>query len=181
MLARLLHMIRLGRVSAVDDAGPVQRIQVTEAGPGADGSPAVVDKVPMLGLYGLASSPPLKSDVLVLRLFGGRTLSVAIATNHQPSRLRDLAAGDSALYDERGAYVWLTPAGLLIDGHGLPARIRNVTTLTVEGAVRVTGDVIADCEGAAISLLDLAAAYNAHKHGGVQIGAAQTSTTDHPA
>ncbi len=180
MLSRLLHLVRLGRVSAVDDTGSVQRIQVTEAAPGADGSPAVVDAVPVLGLFGLASSPPLKSDVLVVRLYGGRTLSIALGTNHQPSRLRGLSPGDAALYDQRGAYVWLTPDGLVIDGAGLPATVRNVTTLRVEGEVRVTGDVVADCDGAAISLRALHDAYNAHKHGGVQAGGALTQTTDHP-
>ena len=103
MIGRILNLLRLGRVTALDDSGPVQRLQVTEAGPGPDGTPAVIDNVPMLGLFGLASSPPLKSDILVLRLFGGRTLSIAVATNHQPSRLRGLQAGDAALYDERGA------------------------------------------------------------------------------
>lgn len=180
MIGRILNLLRLGRVTALDDSGPIQRIQVTEAGPGPDGTPAVIDNVPMLGLFGLASSPPLKSDILVLRLFGGRTLSIAVATNHQPSRLRGLQAGDAALYDERGAYVWLTPAGLVIDGAGLPVTIRNVGKVTVEGDVEATGDVVSRSAGDRVSLNELADAYQAHKHTGVQPGGGTSGLTDHP-
>lgn len=179
---RLLNMLRLGRVSAVDDTRAVQRVQVTEAGPGPDGSPAVVDDVAVLGLYGLASVAPLKSDVLVVRLFGGRSLSVAVGFNHQPTRLRGLSPGDTALYDVRGAYVRFTEAGLEIDGAGLPMTIRNVGgAVTIDAAqLRVTGDVLSRCDGEAVSLNDLADQYDAHGHTGVQPGAGTSGPTDHP-
>lgn len=179
-LARLLNMVRLGRVTGVDDTGPLQHLQITETAPGPDGSAAVVDNVGALGLFGLASVPPLKTDVLVVRLFGGRSLTIAIATNHQPSRLRDLSPGDSALYDQRGAFLKMTAEGPVLDCAGLALRIRNFSTFDVEGDVRATGDFVSRSAGDPVSLNALADAYDAHKHPGVQAGAGTSGPTDHP-
>lgn len=179
LLARVLNMVRLGRVTAIDDSGSVQRVQVTEAGPGPDGTPAVVDNVAVLGLFGVASVPPLKSDVLVVRLFGGRSLTVAISTNHQPSRLRDLEPGDSALYDQRGAYLKMTAEGPVLDCAGLALKIRNFSTFIVEGDVQATGDMISRSAGGPVSLNTVADAYGAHKHQVLAVGS-PTALTDHP-
>jgi phage baseplate assembly protein V len=178
---RVLHMIRSGRITVVDDTGPVQRVQVDQGALGPDDARSIVDKVPFLGIFGFSSSPPIQSDVVVLRLGGTRSLTVAIGTNHQPSRLKGLGPGDSAQYDVRGAYIRLTAAGIIIDGAGLPMTIRNVGTMTLEGELHVTGDVVARSAGTAVSLNGLHDAYDAHKHTGVTAGAALSGTTDHPA
>jgi phage gp45-like len=114
-------------------------------------------------------------------LGGHRSKTIAIGTNHQPSRLRNLSLGDSAQHDVRGAYIWLTENGLVIDGAGLPATIRNCGTVTVEGDVHVTGDIVSRFNGAPVSLNALRDAYHAHKRGGVQAGSASTGLTDHDA
>lgn len=181
LASRILHGLGLGRVTVVDDTGVIQRIQVDQGPSGPDGARRVIDKVPFVGQFGLTSHPPVKSDVTIIRLAGNRTLGIAIGSNHQPSRLKNLKEGDAALYDVRGAFIWLTESGLVIDGAGLPMTIRNIGTLAVEGDLHVTGDVVSRSGGSPVSLNGLRDAYHAHKHPGVQTGSGSTSTTDHDA
>jgi phage gp45-like len=159
----------------VDDSKVVQEIQFTRPY-SPDGSAAVSDNVPVVGFFGLASNPPLQSDVIVVRLFGSRTLTVAIGTNNQAARLKNLAAGDSALYDVRGAYVWLTPAGPVIDAAGGDVVVQNAATVTVKASTKIrcetpllqcTGDVVANCDTGPISLVN-------HPHSEVASGLAES-------
>ena len=150
-MSRLLHLVSAGRITVVDDSGPVQKLQVSER-PGSDGSLGVTDGVLRVAQFGFTSSPPLKSEVVLLRLWGNRTLTLALATSHQPSRLRNLNSGDTAVHDVRGAYMWWQAGGLVVDGAGLPMAVRNVGALTVMGDLKVTGDVIAQSAGDSISL-----------------------------
>jgi phage gp45-like len=167
LLTRLLHAVGVGRITAVDDTGVVQMLQVSER-PGPDGAAGVTDKVRRITQFGFTSNPPLQTEVVLLRLWGNRTLTLAIATNNQPTRLKNLQTGDSALYDQRGAYLWLTPAGLVIDGAGLPLTIQNVGTATINGALRVTEEVTANYGGADEVKV------SQHRHSAVQAGAAQS-------
>ena len=125
LVSRLLHMAGVARVTVVDDTGAVQKLQV-RGGTGSDGAPGVTDGVLRPTQFGFTSSPPVGSDVVLFRLWGNRTLCFCIATNHQASRLKGLMAGDTALYDVRGAKVLLGPGGIVIDGAGLPLTIQNV-------------------------------------------------------
>ena len=172
---RLLHMLLPGRVTLIDDTGSVQRAQVDFGPKGAGGSLRIFDKMPVLSIFGFTSNPPAKSDLLAVFFEGDPTKGVVMASNHQSSRLKNLGAGDSAMFDVRGAYVWLTPNGLVIDAAGKKVRIQNATQ------IECTGDVVANVDGTPISLKALHDAYNAHKHTGVQTGGGTTATTDHPA
>lgn len=185
---RIAHMLGIGRIRTVDDSGALQLVQV-DHGALADGD-RITDKVPRLVQFGMVSHPPAGSEVIILRVAGNRSTGVALATNHQPSRLRNLNAGDSALHDVRGAYLWLTEDGPVIDAAGLDIVIRNAATVTIVASdkvrieaprLEVTGDVVSRCDDDPVSLNTLHDAYNAHRHGGVQAGSSSTETTDSPA
>lgn len=188
---RLMHMLLPGRVTLTDDTGPVQTAQADFGPKGPDGSLRVFDKLPILGLFGFASRPPRTSEVLAIFFEGDPTKGAVIGHNHQPSRLKNLGEGDAALFDVRGAYVWLTPDGLVIDAATKHVRIQNADTVTVVASSKVrieapkaecTGDLVAKCDDASpISLTALHDAYNAHLHTGVQSGSSSTGATDHPA
>ena len=186
--SRLFHMIGSGRVKLVADDGTTQRVQVDQ-GTGPDGSPRLLDDVDRIVEFGLASNPPVDSEVVLVRLGGNRTLSIVVATNHQPSRPRDLEPGDTQIYDVRGAYIKLTANGMEIDGAGLDMTVQNCPTVTVKAAakvrvesplVEVTGDIVSRADGTRVSLNALRDAYDAHAHGGVQGGSSSTLGTDHP-
>jgi phage baseplate assembly protein V len=135
MISRVLHAVGLGRIRYVDDSGPVRRLQVDQ---GPVGRSKIIDNVPHVEQFGSASYPPLNSEVVMVRLGGNRGLGVAIGVNHQPSRLRNLAPGDKAIYDVRGAYVWLGATGPVINAAGFPVVIENAASITITSAGPVT-------------------------------------------
>jgi phage gp45-like len=125
----------LGRSTlAVNDVGPVQTVQVQLD------AISLADNVPLLYGFGTTGSPPISTDMHLAFLDGDRSKALVIASGHQTYRLRGLGVGDSALYDIRGAYCWLTAAGPAVNCAGQP--------MTVTGDLHVTGAVIAGYGGA---------------------------------
>jgi phage gp45-like len=118
---------------AVNDAGPVQTVQAQLD------ALSVRDAIPLLYSYGVTGSPPVAADLHVAFLDGDRSKAVAIASGHQSYRLRGLSPGDSALYDSRGAPLWLTPGGPAVNCGGNP--------MVITGDLHVTGAVIAGYGG----------------------------------
>jgi phage gp45-like len=152
VVARLLHAVSLGRITIVDDTGPIQKLQVTGS-PGPDGTLAVSDGVLLVGQFGFSSSPPLTSEVVLIRLWGNRTLTIAIGTNHQPSRIKNLKAGETVVYNVMGAKVYLSAQGVVIDGAGMPMKIQNVGEMvSIDATLTCSGDVIANGGSDPISL-----------------------------
>jgi phage gp45-like len=184
MMHRIRALLRVARVRLVDGAGPIQRLQIDDGDLGAFGGRRIVDKVAHMLQFGFASSPPLGSEVVLGALGGDRSQTIALGTNHQDSRPRDLGEGDSCLYDQRGQRVWLTDEGIIVDGAGLdlPVTVLNVPKLRVEATrIECTGDIVGFVDGTQISLKALHDAFNAHKHPGVAAGGASTGLTDHTA
>ena len=173
MMRALANMVGLGRVSLADDSGEVQTVQITEGAAGSGFADRVIDKARRVMEFGFSSVPPLGAEAVMLRRSGERSRSIVIGTNHRPSRPTGLQPGDTAIYDVRGAKVQLTADGLLIDCAGLPAVVKNFASLTVQGDLHVTGDVVSRASGTSVSLNALRDAYDAHKHG-------STPVTDHP-
>jgi phage gp45-like len=112
---------------AADDTGAVQTVQAQlDALSARDG-------IPVLYGFGMTGAPPVGTDLHVAFLDNDRSKAVAVAGGHQGYRLRGLGTGDSALYDIRGAYVWLTAGGPSVNCAGQP--------MTVTGDLHVTGQV----------------------------------------
>jgi len=175
------RLFGFGRVTSIDDTGDAQVLQVTQGASGTGFKDRILDKIFRLSQFGIASVPPLDAAVLMIHLGGDRSQSFVVATHHSPSRLKNLQPGDSALYDVRGAAITLTADGLDIDCAGKPARIHNFSSLTIEGDLHVTGDVITRSAGPTVSVNGLRDAFHAHKHSGVATGGSLTGLTDHDA
>ena len=193
-LERLHTRMRLalgrGKVTLVDDSqAGVQHMQVDHGPTGPAGSLSLRDQTPRVTEFGFTSHPPVGSEVLTMAIAGDRSDMAVIGTNHPPSRLGNLGEGDSALYDVRGAFVWLSAAGLHVQAKGLPILIEGATTVTVKASQKVraetprfecTGDIIDNCDAQPVTVKQLRDAYDGHKHPGVQQGGSSTGTTDHP-
>jgi phage baseplate assembly protein V len=169
---RLLLMIGRGRITAADDTGPVQKLQLQL------GAEELKDNTPRLAEYGLASMPPAGSDAVLLFLAGERTNGVVIATGNQTWRMRGLASGEVALHDDKGQCIYLSSDGIRIDGGGKPIQIANTPSVLFDTPqLRVTGSIVADGDvsdqGGAKSMAGMRAAYDAHHHG-------SSPTTDNP-
>jgi phage baseplate assembly protein V len=154
-IARFWRRIQLtvgrGRITAVDDSQTVQQLQIQM------GALETRDKTPRMVEYGLASSPPVSAEVVVVFIAGDRSTGIAIASNHQPSRPKNLQAGEVMLYDVEGKQIYLTKdGGIVIDAVNTPVAINNATTVTVNasqevvlntpllqvnGSIKATGDI----------------------------------------
>lgn len=174
-LARRLHaVIGRGKITAVKDGGVVMKAQV-DIGPMGDAGPlSVQDDRPFVQQFGLASQPPLGTDIVMVFPGGERSNGVIVASNHKDSRPRDLGAGDAALHDLRGQRVWLTAGGIIIEGAGLPMTIRNVASLTVEGPTHVSGSDLT-VDGYALVKGDATVQGNAHVEGNATVDGTITS------
>ncbi|NIJ07245.1 phage gp45-like [Sphingomonas vulcanisoli] len=180
MIDRLLTLLRVGRLKLVDDDGVIQRMQAFEGDLGAFGGQRIIDKVPYIGQFGLLSVPPLEAELLLAAPAGDRTQTIAIGSNHQPSRPTGNKPGDSGLYDVRRQLLTLAEDGTTIDAAGLQVTIRNASKVRIEcDLLEITGDLVSRADGVRVSLNGLRDAYDVHKHPGVAGGGSSTGTTDH--
>jgi phage baseplate assembly protein V len=135
---RITNLLGRGRIKLIDDTGAIQLMQIDLGPQGAVGPMYLRDKTPVMGLFGHTSVPPVGADVFLVHLSGDGQRCAVLGHNHQPSRLRGLGPGDAALYDVRGAYVWLKAAGLVIDAAVLNVTIQNAANVTVTASIAVT-------------------------------------------
>lgn len=173
LLRRIRMAIAPGRITATNDAGVVQKVQVTL------GDGQVVDAVPVMYVYGLATAPHAGADVVFLAGAGDRSDGVIVAVNDQRYRLTGLVPGEVALHDDLGRKVHLTRDGIVIDAGGQPLTVINAPTVHMDGDLVVAGD-ISDQDGANGTVGAFRTAYDAHRHPGVQAGGSSTGLTDHP-
>lgn len=138
---RVLLLVGRGRVTLVDDSGAVQFMQAR-----LDSS-SLKDGIPRLAEYGFQSNPPVGSDVTVLFMAGNRSDGVVIACGHQTYRMRGLADGEVAISDDKGQHVYLSAAGIRVQGNNLPIQVDTMSSVTVNAAsakVSCSGDIELD-------------------------------------
>jgi phage baseplate assembly protein V len=129
-----------GRLTRVDDSGPVQLVQMQLS------QGETRDRTPRVAEYGFSSNPPDGADAVAVFLGGDRTNGVVIACGHQAYRVRGLASGEVCISDNRGQRVFLGADGIVIDGGGKPVQITNAPRITADSPLmRCTGDI--ECDG----------------------------------
>jgi phage gp45-like len=102
-----IHLVLgTGKLNLVDDSGPIQKVQVQLDGASARDGTNVVQQ------FGLASNPPVGSDLIYGAPGGVRDKLVVNGSNHQGSRPRNTPPGGVKLYDQGGRFV-----GILNDGN----------------------------------------------------------------
>lgn len=162
MLAPLARRLRLmiGRaiVTAIDDAGKIQAAQVKLL----DGE--VRDGVEVLLQYGIASLPPGNPEGLYFSVGGDRGHGVMICIADRQYRLRNLRAGESALYDDLGQAVHLTRDGMVVRGAGLPVTITDTPLVRMECNLEVVGEVRDRCDAGGKTMAAMREIYNGHDH-----------------
>lgn len=179
---RLVLLIGRGRITFVDDAGSVQRVQVQL------GSEETKDGIPRLCEYGFQSRPPAGSDAVVLFLAGERTNAVVIACGSQQYRMRSLADGEVAISDDKGQFVYLSAAGIRVQGNDKPIQVDTTSSVTVNASsahLVCSGNVQIDAAtlhvNADTTFVGTVTANGhrideTHRHSGVSSGASNTGT-----
>lgn len=196
-IRRALGGIRLafrGVLTLVKAAGYVQLVQLD----GLQGEQ--LQDAELFQHYGITSNPPAGTMAIVLPIGGKTAHGIIIATEHGSYRLKSLAPGELAIYDDQGQKVHITRAGIVIDGAGKPVNIQNtpsvtMTTplvhatqaMTVDGLLTVSGGMaISGGTGATATINgnivttgtitnNAKNVDSTHTHGGVQTGAGNTA------
>lgn len=159
----------LGVVGNVKRTSPIQRATVdglaSEAIPGVE----------LWQHFGFTSTPPAGTQAIVLPLGGRTSASVIVATEAAAVRLVLNQAGEVAIYNQDGDYVWLKRNGHIKVKSALEVTIDAPTTnvtgnLAVAGNVSAGGNVtaigtITDKLGAGGKAMDqMRATFNGHDH-----------------
>ena len=126
---RLACLFSRGTVERVDDAGALQKIQVTLL------AGEVPDDAERVGSYGFSSNPPPSSEAILASVNGARDHMIIIGTEHPDSRPRSLAPGDVALYNDQGVVILISGTVVSISGASL---------VTIGGDVHIGGNLVVD-------------------------------------
>ena len=179
---RIVLSIGRGRINTVNDAGPVQLVQVTL------NDREVRDTTPRVAEFGFASNPPEGTDCILLFVGGERSNGVVIGTNHQSSRPKNLQPGEVMVFDLWGKSVYFTASGgIIVDAKNTDVTVNNATTVTINAAtevqmntpiLRVSGDVLDNCNTNQHTVAQMRSIYNGHDHviTGIQTGSSQVNS-----
>ncbi len=166
---RFLGQIRQafrGVGSRVNSATPVQLIN----GDALSGEP--INAAEYLQHYGFTSNVP-PGFMFVAVPVGGKTAhAIVIATEHATYRLKGLAQGEVALYDDQEQKVHIKRGGIEINGGGKPVTITNTSKVRMETALlEVTGEIEDRCDTTGKTMSNMRQIYNTHTHNDPQGGA----------
>lgn len=180
---RVMLMVSRCVVDIVSDAFKMQRLQITVL----DGETR--DNVERFQEYGFTSVPFQGAEGVMVSVGGNHDHGIVIAVDDRRYRLKGLANGEAALYDDQGQKVHLTRSGIVVDGAGKPILITNTPEATLDtplthltGALQVDGSVTSDSEitglatsAAPISMSGIRSWADGHDHNDPQGGVTSTS------
>ncbi len=156
---RLRLMVARAVVTAINDAGKIQSAQVKLL----DGE--VRDGVEILHQYGFTSIPPGKREGLYFSVGADRDHGVMICVADREFRLKAIAPGEAALYDDLGQKVHLTRDGIVIDGATLPITLTNTPKVRMETPLlEVTGEIKDRCDSDGKTMESMRTVYDSHTH-----------------
>jgi phage baseplate assembly protein V len=122
--------------------------------------------------YGYTSNPP-EGAMFVMVPIGGKTAhGIVIATEHGSYRLKNLAPGEVAIYDDLGQKIHLTRNGIVIDGANKQITITNTPKVRMDiPLLEVTGEIKDKCDTTGKTMSGMRTTYNGHTHNDPQGGA----------
>lgn len=167
---RVSLLVGRGRIMTGKDSGNVQlqQVQLNEH--------EIHDDMPRVAEYGFASMPLAGCQALVIFVSGDRTNGVIAGTNDEANRMKNLKPGEVAIYDDQGQSVYITRAGIIVNGGGKQVTIKNTPLIRMESTLNVTGDIKDQCDGTGKTMAGMRSTYNLHGHADPQGGTVGTPT-----
>lgn len=160
-IRRKLAGIRLafrGVVTLVKAAGAVQLVQL-------DGlSGEQLQDAELFQQFGFTSNAPEGSMAIVLPLGGKTAHGIIIATEHGTYRLKTLASGETAIYNQWGDHVTLKDDRRMQVVSSLAVDI-TTPTVTMSGDLNVAGNIVAQgdvSDHGNKKMADMRTVFNAH-------------------
>lgn len=103
---RLRSLVTRGLVTLVDTEQAIQLLQVQAVS---------LNEMEHMEPYGYTSHPHAGAEAVLLSMSGRRSHALAIMVGDRRYRLKGLAQGEVALYDDQGQKVHLTRTGIVIN------------------------------------------------------------------
>lgn len=94
-------MVVKSLIQSADDSGELQVLKISML------KDEVKDEITRVQEYGFTSRPPKGAEAIVLCVNGNRENSIVIATDSSKFRPKDLAEGDSVMYNKNGVTIRL--------------------------------------------------------------------------
>ena len=182
---RLSNMMARGTVTLVNAATKLQSLQLRLL------AGETKDQVEYLEPYGLTSNPNPGAECLVLFLDGDRSHGVVVCVADRRYRLKNLASGEVALYDDQGQSIILLRKGIQLtdkagstlsmngDGSGTLSFATGLTLAansTIQGTLTVTQNIIGQAsitaaqdvadQGGAKTMAGMRQVFDGHTHSG---------------
>ena len=167
VVSRLRLSIARAIVQLIDDSSTLQALQIQmQAGVVRDGAERFQQ-------YGLTSVPFSGAEGVAVAVGGNTNHMLVIAVDDRRYRLKGLATGEVALYDDQGQAVHLTRDGIVIKGAGLPVTVTDTPRIVLDADVTITKNLQVDggmnVDGPYARHLDKNIGGD-HRHNGVESG-----------
>lgn len=130
---RVYLMIGRAVIKLVEDAYGVQQVQLV----GLEGE--VLDKVERFQEYGFTSVPKADAEAVLLAVGGDRAHGLVVGVEDRRYRLRGLAGGEVAIYDDQDQVVHIKRNGIVVEGLNVICRTEGILRLQGRG-VEIHGD-----------------------------------------
>ena len=165
MWTRILLMLARGVITAVNDAS---KLQVLQADLMADENRALEN----FQTYGLTANAPVGLEVLAVFPGGDRSHGIVVAVGDRKYRLRGLAQGEVALYDDLGQKVHLTRDRIEVESPTEIVATAPLIRAVASAKVRMETPLL-ECTGEIKDLCDtplgrtmssMRTVYNVHTH-----------------
>ena len=175
-IRRALSGIRLafrGVVTLVKAAGAVQLIQVE----GMSGER--LQDTELFQHFGFTSNPPAGTMAIVLPIGGKTAHGIVIATENGNLRLKGLASGETALYNQWGDYVILKADRRMQVFSSIAVDI-TTPLVTTSGDLHVGGSIVAQgdiSDHGNKTMSNMRTVYNGHTHSDPQGGSVIAPTS----
>lgn len=138
------------------------------------------ENVEHLEPYGFTSAAQDGAESVVLFPSGDRSHGVAILVADRRYRLKGLARGEVAVYDDQGQSVTLTRTGIVVNGGGKPILFTNAPKARFEMDIEATGQIKDLCDSTGKTMSAMRTTYNGHTHKENGDGGGTTSKPDQP-
>lgn len=135
LLSRMWNMVSFATIGPVTDTGGAQTAQLSIS------TGEVISNAPVIGFYGLASNPPVGSQAFVIHQNGDRSKAIVVGTNHQSSRAKNQAPGETSLHNDSGQAVELAKAGINFKAGGKPVTLIDGDLKIPGNNIEMTGDI----------------------------------------
>ncbi len=175
-IRRHLSGIRLafrGVITLVKAAGAVQLVQLD----GVSGER--LQDIELFQQFGCTSNLPAGTMAIVLPLGGKTAHGIIIATEHGDYRIKNLASGETAIYNQWGDHVTLRADRRMQVVSSLAVDITTPTVnmsgnLNVAGNIIAQGDITDNAATAPKTMAGMRTTYNSHTHSDPQGGSVGT-------